>query len=195
MNTSTNTLRALLMRCATPLLALFLVVGLAACGGGEDTDLDDEMTADTTDTMEEPMATNTIVDVAVNDGRFTTLVDALARTGLDETLKGDGPFTVFAPTDSAFAALPEGTLDGLSDEELTNVLTYHVVNGSMMADAVGGMQMIPTAQGTDLSVTAGDDGSVMINDANVVITDIQADNGVIHVIDAVLMPPADEDAM
>lgn len=194
MNTSTNTLRALLMRCATPLLALFLVVGLAACGG-EDADLDDDMTADTTDTMEETMATNTIVDVAMNDGRFTTLVDALARTGLDETMKGDGPFTVFAPTDSAFAALPEGTLDGLSDEELTNVLTYHIVNGSMMADAVGGMQMIPTAQGTDLSVTAGDDGSVMINDANVVITDIQADNGVIHVIDAVLMPPADEDAM
>ena len=195
MNTHPNTLRALLLRFATPVFALFLVVGLAACGGGEDADMDDDMAEDTTAVMEEPMATNTIVDVAVNDGRFTTLVDALARTGLDETLKGDGPFTVFAPTDSAFAALPAGTLDGLSDEELTNILTYHVVNGSMMADAVGGMQMIPTAQGKDLSVTAGDDGSVMINDANVVITDIQADNGVIHVIDAVLMPPADEDAM
>ena len=195
MNTPNTALRALLMRFATPLLALLLVVGLAACGGGEDADMEDDMAADTTEMMEESMETNTIVDVAVNDGRFTTLVDALQRTGLAETLQGDGPFTVFAPTDSAFAALPEGTLDGLSDEELTNILTYHVVNGSMMADAVGGMQMIPTAQGTDLSVTAGDDGSVMINDANVVITDIQADNGVIHVIDAVLMPPADEDAM
>jgi uncharacterized surface protein with fasciclin (FAS1) repeats len=186
----------MLMRFASPLLVLFLVFSIAACGGGEDADMDDDMAADTTEMMDEQMVTsNTIVDVAVNDGRFTTLVDALGTTGLAETLKGDGPFTVFAPTDDAFAALPEGTLAGLSSEQLANILTYHVVNGSMMAADVGGMQMIPTAQGTDLAVTVGDDGSVKINDANVIITDIHADNGVIHVIDAVLMPPMDDDAM
>ena len=135
-------------------------------------------------------------DVAVGDCRFTTLATALEAAGLIDTLKGEGPFTVFAPTDEAFAALPEGTLDTLlADPQgaLTDILLYHVVPGKVMAADVVGLdgQEVETVGGGMLTVTIGDDGSVMINDATVVTPDVEASNGVIHVIDSVLIPPSE----
>ncbi|GAB4455471.1 MAG: hypothetical protein Kow0031_37140 [Anaerolineae bacterium] len=134
----------------------------------------------------------TIVDIAVADGRFTTLVAALQASGLDRTLSGPGPFTVFAPTDDAFAALPEGTVDALLADipALSDVLLYHVVSGQVMAADVVMLEEANTLLGEAVTITVGDDGSVMVNDATVVITDIEASNGVIHVIDAVLLPPS-----
>ena len=132
----------------------------------------------------------TIVDIAVADGRFTTLVTALQAAGLDETLSGEGPFTVFAPTDEAFAALPAGTVDSLLQDipALQAVLTYHVVPGEVLAADVVSMPTVDTVLGEPLTITA--DGSmVMVNDAQVILTDIKASNGVIHVIDSVLLPP------
>ena len=132
-----------------------------------------------------------IVDTAIDAGNFTTLVAAVEAAGLVETLKGEGPFTVFAPTDEAFAALPEGTVDGLlaDPEALTKILTYHVVPGSVMAaDLTDGMTAA-TVEGQDVTFTVGD--TVMVNDATVTTPDIMATNGVIHVIDAVIMPPAE----
>ncbi len=132
-----------------------------------------------------------IVDTAVAAGSFTTLVAAVQAAGLVDTLKGEGPFTVFAPTDEAFAALPEGTVEDLLKPEnidtLTAILTYHVVSGKVMsADIAGKELMAETVQGGSISVNATN--GVMINGANVVQADIEASNGVIHVIDAVLMP-------
>jgi transforming growth factor-beta-induced protein len=142
-----------------------------------------------------------IVDIAVNDGRFSTLVTALQAAELVDTLKGDGPFTVFAPTDDAFAALPEGTLDSLLADipALTNVLLYHVVPGKVMANDVVNLESADTVEGESISITV-QDGNVMANNANVIITDIEGKNGVIHVIDAVILPPSmtaasEEDAM
>jgi uncharacterized surface protein with fasciclin (FAS1) repeats len=131
----------------------------------------------------------TIVDIAVEDGRFGTLVTALQAAGLVDTLSGEGPFTVFAPTDDAFAALPDGVVAGLLEDipALTDVLTYHVVAGSVLAEQVVGLTSATTLQGEDVTV-AVNDGSVMIDGANVIITDIIGSNGVIHVIDAVILP-------
>lgn len=136
---------------------------------------------------------NTIVDVAVADGRFTTLVAALQAAELVETLSGEGPFTVFAPTDDAFAALPAGTLDSLllpeNKQQLTDILLYHVVSGKVMAADVVGLTSAPTVLGADITITVRD-GNVFLNDTvQVIITDIETSNGVIHVIDAVLLPP------
>ncbi len=136
---------------------------------------------------------NTIVDVAVADGRFTTLVAAVEAAGLVETLSGEGPFTVFAPTDDAFAALPAGTLDSLllpeNKQQLTDILTYHVVSGKVMAADVVTLTSAPTVLGKDITITVKD-GKVYLNDTvQVIITDVEASNGVIHVIDAVLLPP------
>lgn len=144
------------------------------------------------DTGEEMMTEEkTIVDIAVEDGRFTTLVTALQEAGLVETLQGEGPFTVFAPTDEAFAALPEGALDGLlaDKEALTNVLLYHVLDGRVMAADVLNLdgQEVETLSGDSITITI-DGESVMVNDSQVIIPDIEASNGVIHVIDAVLIP-------
>jgi transforming growth factor-beta-induced protein len=132
-----------------------------------------------------------IVDIATADGRFTTLVTALNAAGLVETLKGPGPFTVFAPTDSAFAKLPPGTVESLMKDvpTLKNILLYHVVPGKIMAADIVNMPKCASALGDTLKTTVMPDGSVMINDANVLITDIEAKNGVIHVIDKVLIPP------
>jgi uncharacterized surface protein with fasciclin (FAS1) repeats len=132
---------------------------------------------------------STIVDIAVEDGRFGTLVTALQAAGLVDTLAGDGPFTVFAPTDDAFAALGDGVVAGLLEDipALTDVLTYHVVSGAVLAEQVVGLTSATTLQGEDVTV-AVNDGSVMINGANVIITDIIGSNGVIHVIDAVILP-------
>lgn len=132
-----------------------------------------------------------IVDVAVGSPDHTTLVAAVTAAGLVETLKGAGPYTVFAPTNAAFAALPAGTVDGLLKPEnkaaLTNVLTYHVVSGSVKAADLKDGQKVKTLQGEELTVTIKD-GKVMINEANVSTADLTGSNGVIHVLDAVLMP-------
>jgi uncharacterized surface protein with fasciclin (FAS1) repeats len=130
----------------------------------------------------------TIVDVAVQAGKFNTLVQAVQAAGLVETLSGEGPFTVFAPTDEAFAQIPQETLQAvLADKEkLTAILTYHVVPGRLMAADVVRSTQLQTVQGQSITVSA--EGGVRVDDANVVQTDIEADNGVIHVIDKVIMP-------
>jgi uncharacterized surface protein with fasciclin (FAS1) repeats len=130
----------------------------------------------------------TIVDVAVQAGSFNTLVQAVQAAGLVETLSGEGPFTVFAPTDEAFAQIPQETLQAvLADKEkLTAILTYHVVPGKLMAADVVRSTQLQTVQGQ--SITVSTEGGVRVDDANVVQTDIEADNGVIHVIDKVIMP-------
>lgn len=129
-----------------------------------------------------------IVDTAVAAGSFNTLAKALTEAGLIETLKGKGPFTVFAPTDEAFAKLPAGTLDSLlkDKEKLTAVLTYHVVPGKVMAADVMKLTEAKTVQGQSVKINTA--GGVMVNDAHVVKTDILASNGVIHVIDKVILP-------
>jgi len=130
-----------------------------------------------------------IVDTAVSAGSFNTLVTAVKAAGLVETLKSAGPFTVFAPTDEAFAKLPAGTVEGLlkNPEELKKILTYHVVAGKVMAADVVKIKSAKTVQGSSAKVkVSGSD--VMIDGAKVVKTDIVCDNGVIHVIDAVILP-------
>ena len=128
-----------------------------------------------------------IVDTAVAAGNFSTLVAAVKAAGLVETLKGAGPFTVFAPTDEAFAKVPKATLDGLLADKaaLTKVLTYHVVAGKVMAADVKAGH-VKTVQGTDLAMAT--EGGVTVNGAKVVAADVAASNGVIHAIDTVLMP-------
>lgn len=132
---------------------------------------------------------NTIVDVASEAGAFTTLLAAAEAAGLVETLSGEGPLTVFAPTDEAFAALPEGTVAGLLEDTdaLTAILTYHVVPGAVMSGDLSDGMTATTVNGADITITIGD--SVMVNDATVVTPDIEASNGVIHVIDSVILPP------
>jgi uncharacterized surface protein with fasciclin (FAS1) repeats len=134
-----------------------------------------------------------IVDTAVANGQFKTLAAALNAAGLVNTLKGPGPFTVFAPTDDAFAKLPPGTLDDLLKPEnkgkLTAILTYHVVPGAVTSRQVTNLKEAKTVNGSMLQVSTRD-GKVMINNADVVKPDIETSNGVIHVIDAVLLPPA-----
>ena len=132
-----------------------------------------------------------IVDTAVGAGTFTTLAAALDAAGLVETLKGEGPFTVFAPTDDAFAALPEGTVESLllpeNKDQLTAILTYHVVPGKVMSTDLSNGMTAATVQGGDVTIMT--EGGVMVNDATVTTADIEASNGVIHVIDKVIMPP------
>lgn len=132
-----------------------------------------------------------IVDTAVAAGNFTTLAKALQAADLVDTLKGAGPFTVFAPTDEAFAKLPAGTLDDLlkpeNKEKLKAILTYHVVPGKVMAAQAMKLHSAKTVNGKDLTIKTAD-GKVMINDATVTKADIHASNGVIHVIDTVLLP-------
>ncbi|SLN43951.1 Immunogenic protein MPT70 precursor [Pseudoruegeria aquimaris] len=132
-----------------------------------------------------------IVDTAVGAGSFTTLVAAVQAAGLVETLKGEGPFTVFAPTDDAFAALPAGTVEELlkpeNKDQLVAVLTYHVIPGKVMAADIAGKKMdVETVQGSKAMVDATD--GVMIDGAKVIQADVMASNGVIHVIDAVILP-------
>jgi uncharacterized surface protein with fasciclin (FAS1) repeats len=164
---------------------------LAACGG-------DDEAADTTmapvaseaPSTEMPAAGD-IVAVASGNPDFETLVAAVAAAGLVETLQGDGPFTVFAPTDDAFAALPEGLVEKLllpeNKDTLVAILTYHVVAGQVLAADVAAGE-VPSVQGENITVTV--DGGVKVNGANVVATDVIASNGVIHVIDAVILPPS-----
>ncbi|WP_227270329.1 fasciclin domain-containing protein [Roseobacter weihaiensis] len=139
---------------------------------------------------------NDIVDIAAANGNFNTLVAAIQAAGLEETLRGPGPFTVFAPTDAAFAALPEGTVENLllpeNQETLVSILTYHVVPGAIQSgDVLGQVQDVTTVNGQTVRVD-GRGGklaaAVRVNDANVTAADILASNGVIHVIDKVLLP-------
>ncbi|WP_373520068.1 fasciclin domain-containing protein [Aquiflexum sp.] len=136
-------------------------------------------------------APNTVVDIAVGSPDHTTLVAAVTAAGLVETLSGTGPFTVFAPTNAAFAALPAGTVDTLlkpeSKDQLTGVLTYHVVAGNVMAADLSDGQIVKTLNGQDLTVSIKD-GKVMINGANVIAADLVGSNGVVHVVDSVILP-------
>lgn len=132
-----------------------------------------------------------IVDIAVSNGSFNTLVAAVQAAGLVDTLKGEGPFTVFAPTDAAFAALPVGTVDSLllpeNKDKLTAILTYHVVPGAVTSDQLAGQRLsVATVNGAEVHID-GRNG-VKVEDSNVTAADIIASNGVIHVIDAVLLP-------
>jgi len=136
---------------------------------------------------------NDIVDTAVESGSFSTLVAAVQAAGLEETLRGEGPFTVFAPTDEAFAALPEGTVENLllpeNQETLQAILTYHVIPGQVMSADIAGQELsVETVEGSEVSIDATD--GVTIDGANVVTADIETSNGVIHVIDAVILPPS-----
>ena len=131
-----------------------------------------------------------IVDTAVAAGTFSTLVAAVQAAGLVETLKGEGPFTVFAPTDEAFAALPAGTVEGLLADPaaLAAILTYHVVAGKVMSTDLTEGMTAATVNGANITITL--EGGAKVNGANIVAADVAATNGVIHVIDAVILPPS-----
>lgn len=143
---------------------------------------------DASEAMMQP-SDKTIVEIASENPDFSTLVTAIKTAGLVETLSGEGPFTVFAPTNAAFEKLPAGTLEALLQDkaQLTKVLTYHVVPNKVMAKDVVGLTSATTVEGSDVAVKV-DGSTVMINNATVVTTDIEASNGVIHVIDTVLLP-------
>jgi transforming growth factor-beta-induced protein len=164
----------------TASLALFALL-ISACGS--------DPTPTPTPTPAPTPMPKTIVDVAVQDGRFETLVAAITAADLAGILSSEGPFTVFAPTDDAFAALPMGTVEGLLQDipALSKVLLYHVVSGEVSASAVMELSEAETVGGQSVSITVLD-GEVFIDDAKVIITDIQASNGIIHVIDSVLLP-------
>lgn len=199
---------------ATGVISLALT--LAACGeddttintgtttqtsATEETTTEETTTEETTteETTAAEAAGDDIVDTAVAAGSFTTLTAALEAAGLDETLRGDGPFTVFAPTDEAFDALPEGTVDTLLADpqgDLTEILTYHVIDGEVLAADVLEMdgEMVETLQGGSLTVEVEGEQVALVDAAgnriNVTDVDVDASNGVIHVVDAVLMPNA-----
>ena len=155
----------------------------------EDETSEDDMSED--ETVAEATDQGTIVDVAVGAGEFTTLVAAVQAADLVDTLSGEGPFTVFAPTDDAFAALPPELIEALllpeNQDVLAQILTYHVVPGEVLsADIAAGD--VETVEGSTVAVDV-DEGTVTVNDATVIAPDVTADNGVIHVIDTVLLPP------
>ncbi len=179
----------------TRIAAAAAVAGLvfAACGS-DSNDADDATPATTEAAAEDDMADEpgTIVDVAVANGSFETLVAAVTAADLVDALSADGPLTVFAPTDDAFAALPEGLVDCLLLEEnvdaLSAILTYHVVDGQVMSTDLADGE-VTTLQGEDVTVAVTD--GVLLNDsASVVIADVPASNGVIHAIDGVIVPPS-----
>ncbi|MDP2496793.1 MAG: fasciclin domain-containing protein [Candidatus Palauibacterales bacterium] len=179
-----------------PLLVAGLTVGGFAGAPVDRTASAPAEDGDTTVTLEEVTAMRataqeggTIVEVASQNGSFETLVKAVQAAGLVETLNGDGPFTVFAPTDEAFSKLPEGALEDLlaNEEQLKKVLTYHVVPGRVTAADVKGLNSAETVAGESLSIST-DYGSVKVGNATVVQADVMASNGVIHVIDTVLLP-------
>ena len=130
-----------------------------------------------------------IIETAAAAGQFTTLLTAIEAAGLTETLSGEGPFTVFAPTDEAFAAIPEADLAAIlaDNETLTAILTYHVVSGAVTSEQVVTLDSATTVQGSDVTITVAN-GGVLVDQANVISVDIEASNGIIHVIDAVITP-------
>lgn len=141
-----------------------------------------------TEKKPETIPQQTIVDIAIANGNFTTLVKAVQAAGLVETLSGKGPFTVFAPTDAAFAKLPAGTVEALLKDKakLTSILTYHVVSGKVMTEDVVKLTSAKTLNGQSVAIDSK--SGVKVNDATVVTADVDASNGVIHVIDTVLLP-------
>jgi len=176
-------------------MAAAAALALAACGGSDDTDTATSPAATasptaTAETSAPEVTSDDVVAVIAGGSNTTTLATAVEAAGLVETLQGDGPFTVFAPTDEAFAALPEGLLDQLIQPQnqaaLTQILTYHVVSGKVMAaDVTDGA--VPTVEGQDITLSTAD--GVTVNGARVVEADLDASNGVVHVIDQVLLPP------
>lgn len=190
------------MKRSAILLIPALAIAVAACSTAASPSPSAEVTpapaqatptpAEATPAPTEAAMAKDIVATATEAGSFTTLLTAATEAGLVETLQGDGPFTVFAPTDAAFAALPAGTLDKLlaDPEALKKVLLYHVVSGTVSADQVVGLTSADSVEGSPIAITVKD-GTVYLNDsAKVVTTDVMASNGVIHVIDAVILPPA-----
>lgn len=159
------------------LAVLTVAVSVAFAGGSRNRETESDM--------------KSIVEIAVEDGRFTTLVTALEAADLVGTLQGEGPFTVFAPTDDAFSQLPDGTVDALLNDvpTLRSILLYHVIPGSVTASEVVTLNSASTASGEMVKIKV-EENRVMINEAQVIITDIKASNGVIHVIDRVILPPA-----
>lgn len=168
-----------------------LLVALAVVGCGSSSSGSTTASTETSSSGSETASAD-IVDTAVGAGSFTTLVAAVQAAGLEETLRGTGPFTVFAPTDAAFAALPAGTVESLllpeNRDQLRSILTYHVVSGRVMASDAAGLTAAPTVQGSSAPI-AHVEGGLTIGGARIVTTDIACSNGVIHVIDAVMMPP------
>ena len=172
-------------------------LALVGCSSNDDTTAEASPTAATsapaspTDAMTDEASAGTIVDVAAANPEFSTLVAAVTEAGLAETLSGEGPFTVFAPTNAAFDALPEGLVDALllpeNQEVLTQILTYHVVAGEVMSTDIQPGD-VATVEGDDITITT-EDGGVQVNGAMVSTADVEASNGVIHVIDEVLVPP------
>ena len=173
-------------------------LALVGCSSGSDSA---ESTPSPAATSASPMETmaespaaagDTIVDVAAGNPDFSTLVAAVQAAGLEETLAGDGPFTVFAPTNEAFEALPAGLVNALlkpeNKEALTQILTYHVVAGEVMSSDIQPGD-VATVEGEDIAITVKDNGTVKVNQAKVLTLDVEASNGVIHVINKVLVPP------
>lgn len=163
---------------------------ILACGGGQGSAPTAMKASYNAPGSKESGARQDIVETALAAGSFKTLAKALEAAGLVQTLKGAGPFTVFAPTDEAFAKLPAGTVEKLlaNPEQLKAVLTYHVVPGKVLASQVVKMDSARTVQGSTVTIDASN--GVRVNNASVVKTDIMASNGVIHVIDTVILPPA-----
>ena len=162
------------------LLPVFLAVAVVGCDGNDNS-------------KDDSAPSLNIVETAVSAGTFDTLVAAVTAADLVSVLSGPGPFTVFAPTEAAFAALPAGTVETLllpeNKDQLIAVLTYHVVSGAVTSEQVVGLTSAPTVQGSSVNIRV-EGGVVYINDAAVTQVDIEASNGVIHVIDRVLLPPA-----
>ena len=174
------------MRSTSLSLALGALVCLSAAS------LATAGTCSSTKAAKNAKAEKNIVETAVAAGSFTTLVKAVQAAGLVDALSGPGPFTVFAPTDAAFAALPAGTLESLLADKaaLAKVLTYHVIVGEVLASSLPSVPMATTLQGSPVMFTING-GEARINQARIINADVKASNGVIHVIDAVILPPAE----
>ena len=171
--------------------ALILAILVAACAPQTVETVPPTATPPPTNTPVPEVAPKDIVDTAIEAGDFTTLVQAVQAAGLEDALRGEGPFTVFAPTDAAFSALPDGTLEALLADptgQLQQILLYHVLEGQVQAADVANGLIAGTLQGADVSFTVNGN-EVSVNDATIIVTDILASNGVIHVIDAVILPP------
>lgn len=179
-------------RTAIAVVSIAAALTLSACSSSSDEATTAETTsaAEEAEVMEEEAGTGTIVEVASSTEGFSTLVAAVSAAGLVDTLNGEGPFTVFAPTDEAFAALPAGVLDALllpeNKDVLTQILTYHVVSGQVMAADVTDGE-VATVEGQSVTLSTAD--GVTVNGAKVIQADVVTSNGVIHAIDAVLLPP------
>lgn len=182
MKTNTHPFRRALSRIGLFSLAVLITIGLVACNGEPEPD-------------PEPEDPATIVDIAMADERFSTLVTAVDSAGLVDVLEQEGPYTVFAPTNQAFDELPEGTLEELLDaenrERLRDILTFHVAEGNLGAPELQDTTSVLTLQGSEVPIRV-EDGELFVGEALVVQPGVTAGNGVIHAIDGVLMPPEDE---